>query len=258
MIKCGGSIIDDLPDSFFKNLVHLKNVNKVQPIIVHGGGPEITTKLNELNVKTTFVNGMRVTTQEVLDVVEMVLNGSVNQKVVKKLNDQDGNAIGLSGVDDELLQATPIEAADIYGFVGEIEAVNTSQIKNLIEQNYIPVLSPVAIGEGDQHYNVNADLVASAVAQALQAPLCYVSDIPGILIDQEVLHFADQTKINQLIDQEVIYGGMIPKVESALAALEAGVPEVSIVSGIEENALMDFINQKQVGTTIKLKEVSYV
>lgn len=258
VIKCGGSIVDQLPSSFFNNLVMLQKTKSIKPIIVHGGGPMITTQLKQMNVKTTFVNGLRVTTKEVLDVVEMVLSGSVNKKVVRKMINQKAKAIGMSGIDGHLLQATPIKEADKYGYVGNITAVNTDLIKTMIEQNYIPVISPIAIGSDHQHYNINADVAASAIASSLPAPLCFVSDIPGICVNNKVLHFADQAKIKQLIDQQVIYGGMIPKVESALKALELGATEVSIVNGMEPNALLDFANGDPIGTRIQLREVSYV
>ncbi|WP_440897788.1 acetylglutamate kinase [Amphibacillus sp. Q70] len=258
VIKCGGSIVDELPSSFFNNLVKLQEIKKIKPIIVHGGGPMITSQLKQMNVKTTFVNGLRVTTEEVLDVVEMVLSGSINKKIVRKMIDQKAKAIGMSGIDGHLLQAAPIKEADKYGYVGDITVVNTDLIQTMVEQNYIPVISPIAIGNDHQHYNINADVAASAVASALSAPLCFVSDIPGICIDDQVLHFADQAKINQLIKEQVIYGGMIPKVKSALKALELGATEVSIVNGLESNALLNFANGDPIGTRIQLGEVSYV
>ncbi|MBU5595609.1 acetylglutamate kinase [Amphibacillus sp. MSJ-3] len=258
VIKCGGSIIDELPSSFFSNLVLLQKEKDIKPIIVHGGGPMITRHLKQMNVKTSFVNGLRVTTKEVLDVVEMVLSGLVNKNIVRKMMNEKAKAIGMSGVDGHLLRATPIKEIDKYGYVGDISAVNIDLIKIMLEQNYIPVISPIAIGKDDQHYNINADVAASAIASSLHAPLCFVSDIPGICVNDKVLHLVNQTKIKQLINEEVIYGGMIPKVQSALKALELGAREVSIVNGMEDNALLNFINGEPVGTKIQLGEVSYV
>lgn len=258
VIKCGGSIVDQLPNSFFKDLVELQKTKNIKPVIVHGGGPMITTQLEKMNVKTNFVDGLRVTTKEVLDVVEMVLSGSINKKIVRRLIDQEAHAIGMSGIDGQLLEATPIDAADKYGFVGQIHSVNTKLINSLVDQNYIPVISPIGIGKNHQHYNINADVAAAAVASALQAPLCLISDIPGVLVDNEVMHQIDQIKINELIDDETINGGMIPKVQSALKALHSGAKEVSIINGMEDHALSDFMQGEQIGTRIQLKEISYV
>lgn len=258
VIKCGGSIVEELPESFFQDLVKLQTKRKIKPIIVHGGGPMITSQLKLMNVKTTFVDGLRVTTSEVLDVVEMVLSGSVNKKIVRRMIDQDANAIGMSGIDGQLLEATPIADVDKYGYVGQIKSVNVTLIKSLLDQDYIPVISPIAIGADHQHYNINADVAASAIASSLQAPLCFISDIPGVLVNDEVLHYADQIKIEQLIEDKTINGGMIPKVQAALSALIAGAPEVSIVNGLGEHALFDFVQGEKIGTRIQLKEISYV
>jgi len=258
VIKCGGSIVEQLPDSFFKDLVELQKDKNIKPVIVHGGGPMITSQLKKMKVETTFVNGLRVTTKEVLDVVEMVLSGSINKDIVRRLIDQDANPIGMSGIDGQLLEATPIKEADQYGFVGQIKSVNKKLLDSLVEQNLIPVISPIAIGKDHQHYNINADVAAAAVASALEAPLCLISDIPGVMADNHVLHQINQQKINQLIDDETINGGMIPKVQSALKALHSGAKEVAIINGLEEHAIVDFVQGEKIGTRIQLKEISYV
>ncbi|WP_079710450.1 acetylglutamate kinase [Paraliobacillus ryukyuensis] len=262
VIKCGGSIVDQLSPSFYKNVIELQEQKQVQPIIVHGGGPMISTRLKQMNVATRFVNGLRVTTKEVLDVVEMVLSGSVNKQMVRALLQQGGQAMGLSGIDGHLLHAKPITDTNKYGFVGEVEHVNVTFLKNIIAHDYIPIISPIAIGEQNQRYNINADLAAAAIAQALHANLCFISDIPGILVDKNgqkrPLHETTKKQIESLIASNIIYGGMIPKVQAALTALEQGAPCVAILDGMKTNSLTDFIAGKQVGTSIQLEEVSHV
>lgn len=258
VFKCGGSIVDELPESFFQTLATLKASHNVNPIIVHGGGPMISSKLQQLNVATTFVEGLRVTTNEVLDVVEMVLSGTVNKQIVRKLTAFNQNVCGVSGVDGGLLKAIPVSQAKKIGYVGEVTSVNGVFLKTLTDSGYIPVISPVAVDESGQRYNVNADMAAAAIAESLVAPLLFISDIPGVKQDDKVLHHLCQKEIETLIDHGTIYGGMIPKVQSALAALEKGVPEVAIVSGLEETAMAQFIAGETVGTRITLSEVSYV
>ena len=263
VIKCGGSIFDQLPASFYKNIVKLHQNGKWQPVLVHGGGPLITSLLKKLEVETTFVNGLRKTTEDVLDIVEMALTGSINKQLVRKLIKADGKAYGVSGVDGSLLTAAPAGDPEQLGFVGEVTKVNTTVIDKIVDQGYIPVISPLGMDSNGQRYNINADMAASAVAQALGAKLCFISDIPGIYVEENgekvTLHEVSKHKIEQLIEDKVIQGGMIPKVRSSLKALADNVPEVSIVNGLEENSLIDFINGKQIGTRIMLdKEVPHV
>lgn len=262
MIKCGGSIVNQLPASFYQSLVQLQKEKHVHPIIVHGGGPMISTQLELMNVTTRFVEGLRVTTEEVLDVVEMVLSGSVNKQIVRNLLDHHAQAIGMSGIDGSLLHAYPVAEASQIGYVGEIDSVNSSLLQSLTAQGYIPVISPVAIGENNQRYNINADSAAAAIAQVMQARLCFISNVPGIMIEQEgkkeTLHRTNRQEIEELIASNIVYGGMIPKVQAALRALEQKVPEVAIINGMKDNAIIDFIAGKEIGTSIQLEEVSHV
>ncbi|SHM70267.1 acetylglutamate kinase [Gracilibacillus kekensis] len=263
VIKCGGSVFEQLPPSFYQNIVEIQAQGEWQPIIVHGGGPLISQLLEQTGVDTTFVDGLRVTTNEVLDVVEMALSGSINKGIVRELSKANGNAIGVSGVDGNLLEAKPVNEDGRLGFVGQVTDVNTSLLENFINQNLIPVVSPIGIDKTGQRFNVNADMAASAVAQALGAKLCFISDIPGIYHEvkgeKQVFHQLNETKIEELIQQEVIFGGMIPKVQSALAALNQGVMEVSIVNGTQENGLLEFMQGKEIGTRISLnQEVPHV
>ncbi|UOQ50014.1 acetylglutamate kinase [Gracilibacillus caseinilyticus] len=263
VIKCGGSVFEQLPPSFYQDIVTIQKQGEWQPIIVHGGGPLISHLLQQTGVETKFVNGLRVTTNEVLDVVEMALSGSINKGIVRKLSKAKGNAIGISGVDGTLFAAKPVEETDSLGFVGEVTNVNTSLLESFVTQGLIPVVSPLGIDAFGQRYNINADMAASAVAQALGAKLCFISDIPGIFHEvngeKQVFHQLDEEKIEELIEQKIIHGGMIPKVQSALSALYRNVMEVSIVDGTKEHGFVDFMQGKQIGTRIALtQEVPYV
>ncbi|MDX8045202.1 acetylglutamate kinase [Gracilibacillus sp. S3-1-1] len=263
VIKCGGSVFEQLPSTFYQDIVTIQESGEWQPIIVHGGGPLITKLLQQTGVKTTFVDGLRVTTNDVLDVVEMALSGSMNKGIVRKIREKSGNAIGVSGVDGSLLEAKPVSGKEDLGFVGEVINVNTKMLENLVSQGLIPVVSPIAIDKTGQRYNINADMAASAVAQALGAKLCFISDIPGIYQEvggtKQVFHQLNEQKIDALIEQKVIEGGMVPKVKSAIAALHQNVSEVSIVDGTQIHGLKAFMQGEQIGTRIALtQEVSHV
>ncbi len=258
VIKCGGSVLENLPRSFYEDIVRMHESEEWMPIIVHGGGPLITSLLKNLHVETTFVNGLRVTNHEILDIVEMVLSGSVNKQVVRNIVEVGGNAIGISGVDGGLLIAEPAPNSKTLGFVGDVVEVNQVLIQGIINQGYIPVISPIGIDASGQRFNINGDMAASAIAKAMEANLCFISDIPGILIEKNgektKLDKASKSFIEELIDNETIYGGMIPKVKAAIDGLVHNIPEVGIINGFEKNSLIDYINGKEVGTKIVLKE----
>lgn len=260
VIKCGGSVLENLPRSFYEDLVKMHGAGEWTPIIVHGGGPLITSLLKNLDVETTFVNGLRVTSMEILDIVEMVLSGSVNKQVVRNIVEVGGKAIGVSGVDGGLLQAAPTSDAKTLGFVGEVVEVNQHVIEGIISQGFIPVISPIGIDAGGQRYNINGDIAASAIAKALEANLCFISDIPGILIEKNgektLLEKASKPIIEELINNKTIYGGMIPKVKAAIDGLVHNIPEVGIINGFEKNSLIDYTNGKKIGTKIVLEEES--
>jgi acetylglutamate kinase len=256
VIKCGGSVFEALPASFYSNIVSLHQGGEWQPIIVHGGGPLISSLLKKLNIQTQFVNGLRVTTDEMLDVVEMVLSGSVNKKVVRKLMVAGGKAAGVSGIDGQILEAKQIDPK--LGFVGEVTSVNKELIHSICKTGLIPVISPLGIDSQGQRYNINGDMAASAVAKALGASLCLISDIPGIYTEQEgkkvILKKVTKLQIGEMIEQKIITDGMIPKVQSALDSLAHNVPEVVILNGLEENSLLHFCQGKEVGTKLLLTE----
>ncbi|MHC0038385.1 acetylglutamate kinase [Pseudoneobacillus sp. C159] len=263
VIKLGGSVMEQLPESFYKNIVALHESKQWTPIIVHGGGPLINSLLKTLNIEPKFVNGLRVTDEQVLDLVEMVLSGAVNKKIVRRLIEVGGRGLGVSGVDGSLLAAQPIKCFEELGLVGEVVDVNTELIRGMIEQGFIPVISPIGIAENGQHYNINGDIAASAVASALVAKLCYISDIEGIYVEKagqkEVLTTVTNMEVESLIASGQIYGGMIPKVRAALDGLVHAVPEVSIINGLKEDSLLQYCLGEQIGTRIVLnKEAVYV
>ncbi|MCY8103301.1 acetylglutamate kinase [Bacillus mojavensis] len=250
VFKCGGSVIRELSEEFFQNLKELME-SGWKLAIVHGGGPEITHMLKRLNIKTEFSGGQRKTTKPVLEVAEMVLSGSVNKFFVAELAKHGLRAAGVSGKDGGLLEADYLDP-DTYGEVGEIKKVNASMVNALMDEGIIPVIAPLSLTSDYKTLNVNADLAASAVAGALQADkLMFVTDVEGIMKEKQRLDILTPEEIQTLIKQEVITGGMIPKVNSALSALSDQVSEVMIVNGKGSF----FSNQTFEGTKIvKAKE----
>ncbi|MDR4227129.1 acetylglutamate kinase [Bacillus mojavensis] len=250
VFKCGGSVIRELSEEFFQNLKELME-SGWKLAIVHGGGPEITHMLKRLNIKTEFSGGQRKTTKPVLEVAEMVLSGSVNKFFVAELAKHGLRAAGVSGKDGGLLEADYLDP-DTYGEVGEIKKVNASMVNALMDEDIIPVIAPLSLTSDYKTLNVNADLAASAVAGALKADkLMFVTDVEGIMKEKQRLDILTPEEIQTLIKQEVITGGMIPKVNSALSALSDQVSEVMIVNGKGSF----FSNQTFEGTKIvKAKE----
>ncbi|GGJ99802.1 acetylglutamate kinase [Lentibacillus kapialis] len=227
VIKCGGSIIDRLSDQFFNNIRQLQR-RGVKPIIVHGGGPAIKNMLEQLDVPFTFIDGLRTTSAEAIDVVEMVLSGHVNNAITRHMNAVGVQATGLSGSDARLITCVPKDF-QTYGYVGDVVNVNTDFLENLLHQHIVPVIAPIAVGEDGNSYNVNADTVAGNIAEAMDAgKLIFVTDVPGIMHDGGLLPSATKADIKGLIDQGVIHGGMIPKVKAALACLSEDLQHVMI------------------------------
>lgn len=247
VVKCGGSTLDELSPSFFKG-IHLLKEQGYQPIIVHGGGPAIKRMLDTLHIQSEFINGLRKTTKEMMDIVEMVLAGKVNTSLVFQLQQAGSKAIGLSGVDGFLLE-TEAKNMELFGYVGEVKNVHTHVITDVIEAGYIPVIAPIGINKNGERFNINADSAASAVANALKAQrLIFVTDVPGILKDGMLLEELTEQEVKSLIEDETITGGMIPKVEAALRSLEEDVQEVMIVDGKQTNSVQD---GQLTGTKIK-------
>ncbi|WP_060663744.1 acetylglutamate kinase [Bacillus sp. CHD6a] len=256
VIKCGGSTIEKLSPSFFSELVRLKNKHQIQPIVVHGGGPSISSILSSLHVETSFIHGLRKTTEPVLEVVEMVLSGSMNKHLVRQVIKAGGNAMGLSGVDGKLLMAEPIANASELGLVGEIVDVNKEVLLPIMQLGIIPILSPLAVDAEGQHYNINADMAAAAIATALCAPLCMITDVDGVIVGDSVATKLSDIEVYRLIENTLITGGMIPKVEAAIQSLSKGVSKVGIINGTQNDALTNFaLNHTEAGTSFYLEEV---
>jgi acetylglutamate kinase len=254
VIKCGGSTLAALPDSFFHELASLVQ-NGWKPILVHGGGPEITETLQRLGVTSRFVDGLRVTDEEVLDTVESVLAGTLNKRIVRRMQLQGIQAVGLSGSDGGLLEAKRV-ADHRVGFVGDIVRVNDHLLRGLSELGYVPVVSPIGADSTGQRYNVNADTAAGAVATALDArQLIVVTDVPGLWVEKDgermILPEVTGLEIEDMIRKGDITGGMIPKVRAALQCLHGTVESVRIISGTDPLALTRALHGEAVGTQIQ-------
>lgn len=254
VMKCGGSTLAALPDSFYEQLRDVQ-ASGTMPVIVHGGGPAISGTLEKLGIETEFINGLRKTSEEVLDVVEMVLAGSINKQIVRRLTQAGATAIGLSGTDGAMIQAKPVAQAAEIGFVGDVTQVEAALINGVIEMGYIPVIAPIGIDEAGQRYNINADTAAGAVAAHLGADrLVVITDVPGIMKTVEgekiVLPVISIEEIEEMIADGEIYGGMIPKVRAAIQCMEGGVAEVVIAQGTEPNVMRRLAAGEQLGTTI--------
>ncbi|WP_336787356.1 acetylglutamate kinase [Paenibacillus sp. MMO-177] len=254
VMKCGGSTLAALPDSFFGELRELQE-SGVHPVIVHGGGPAISETLTKLGIETEFVNGLRKTNDAVLDVVEMVLAGRINKEIVRKIQTNGAKALGLSGVDGLLIQAKPVANTAEIGFVGDVTDVNAEVIEGVMAMGYMPVIAPIGIDASGQRYNINADTAAGAVASHLGVEqMIVVTDVPGIMrnVDGEkkVLPSVTVAEIEEMIASGEIYGGMIPKVRAAVQCIQGRVREVVIVSGEEPGVLSRAVREGGVGTRI--------
>ncbi|BBH23932.1 acetylglutamate kinase [Paenibacillus baekrokdamisoli] len=254
VMKCGGSTLAALPASFFEDLKGLQE-RDVKPVIVHGGGPAISETLTKLGIESEFVNGLRKTSDEVLDVVEMVLAGRINKEIVRKIQQSGAKSIGLSGVDGKLIGAKPVANSAEIGFVGDVTDVNVAIIEGIMGMGYIPVIAPIGIDAAGQRYNINADTAAGAVASQLGVErMIVVTDVPGIMktIDgvKQVLPIVTVEEINAMIASGEIYGGMIPKVRAAIQCIQGNVREVIIVNGDEPGVLSKAVLESGIGTRI--------
>lgn len=255
VMKCGGSTLTALPDSFYSDLRRLQEDGMI-PIIVHGGGPAISETLTKLGIETEFVNGLRKTNEAVLDVVEMVLAGRINKEIVRKIQSSGAKAIGLSGVDGHLILAQPVANHEEVGFVGDVTRVNAEIVDGIVAMGYMPVIAPIGLGEdGTQRYNINADTAAGAVASYIGVTrMIVVTDVPGIMKSVDgvkvVLPQVSVLEIEELIASGEIYGGMIPKVKAAIQCIQGAVQEVVIVNGAEPEVLSKVMNGDVIGTRI--------
>ncbi|WP_430111675.1 acetylglutamate kinase [Paenibacillus sp. B1-33] len=254
VMKCGGSTLAALPDSFYEQLQQLQEEGTV-PVIVHGGGPAISGMLDKLGIESEFIGGLRKTDEAVLDVVEMVLAGQINKQIVRRLMQVGANAIGLSGTDGGLIQSEPVSNVDQVGYVGDVIQVRAALLTGLIDMNYMPVIAPIGLDGTGQRYNINADTAAGAVAAHLGAEqLIVVTDVPGIMRNtpegKVVLPIVTTVDIEAMIASGEIYGGMIPKVQAAMKCLEGGVQEVVIADGAESDVLRRLMAGEPIGTRI--------
>jgi acetylglutamate kinase len=262
VIKYGGSAMEqaELKEQFAKDVLLLRLVG-IRPVIVHGGGPQIGTLMKRLGKEPKFVGGMRVTDEETIEIVEMVLVGKINKEIVGLISHHGGRAVGLSGKDGNLIRArkrlhrTPDGALVDIGLVGEVEAVDPEPIRLLEEHGFIPVIAPIGVGHGGETYNINADLVAGEVAAALAAEkLIHLTDVPGIAgEDGQLISTLTQREAERLIKSGVIDGGMLPKVESSLRALAGGAQKAHIIDGRVAHAiLLEVLTKEGIGTEIIL------
>jgi len=262
VIKYGGAAMEqaDLKEQFAKDVLLLRLVG-IRPVIVHGGGPQIGALMKRLGKEPRFVGGMRVTDEETVQIVEMVLVGKINKEIVGLINLHGGRAVGLSGKDASLLRARkrlhrmPDGTSVDIGLVGEVEAVNPEPIRLLEENGFIPVIAPVGVGESGETYNINADLVAGDVAAALSAEkLIHLTDVTGINgEDGRLVSTLTKRDAERLIKAGVIDGGMLPKVESSLRALTGGAQKAHIIDGRVPHAiLLEVLTKEGIGTEIVL------
>ncbi|MGB0225511.1 MAG: acetylglutamate kinase [Litorivicinaceae bacterium] len=268
VVKYGGNAMTDeeLKASFARDIVLMQAVG-MRPIVVHGGGPQIGELLERLNIESKFIDGMRVTTEETMDVVEMVLGGLVNKEIVSLLNLAGGRAMGLTGKDGQFIRAKQLkierkspelEAPEIIdiGHVGQVESIDTRVLTMLTESDVIPVVAPIGVGEHGESYNINADLVAGKLAEVLKAEkLMLLTNTAGVLDKHgDVVTGLVADEVNALIDDGTISGGMLPKVGCALSAVNAGVNSAHIVDGrVPHSVLLEIFTDQGVGTQILRK-----
>ena len=260
VIKYGGSIMADpeLKEKLIEDITLLKYVG-INPVIVHGGGPAINKTLDRLNIKANFIDGLRVTDKETMEIVEMVLSAQINKEIVALINKMEARAVGVSGKDGNLIKARKKEFTDPekdLGFVGEVEQINPELVEKLIEDGYIPVIAPVGVNDQGEGLNINADSVAGELAAALKAEkLIYLTDVNGIRYDAEDA----ESRVSQLTFSEIkkwiaeakIQGGMLPKVEGCMQAVESGVIRTHILNGLVAHPLLlEIFTDQGVGTMI--------
>jgi acetylglutamate kinase len=265
VIKYGGNAMVDenLKQSFAKDVVLLKLVG-MNPVIIHGGGPQINAHLEKLGKKGEFINGMRITDEETMDIVEMILGGQINTEIVQLINKNGGKAVGLTGQDSNFIHAKKLIVKDEkdkfknidLGQVGDIESIDPTLINFLDSGDFIPVIAPIGIGSDDKTYNINADVVAGKLAEILKAEkLILMTNTPGVLDNnQKLITGLTPKEIENLIHAGTLSGGMLPKINSALDAAKSGVNAVHIIDGRVEHALLlEILTDQGVGTLIKAK-----
>ena len=266
VVKYGGNAMvdDNLKSSFARDIVLMKHVG-INPVVVHGGGPQIGSLLQKIGKQSEFVEGMRVTDSETMDVVEMVLGGLVNKEIVQLINHHGGQAVGLTGKDGKLIKAKKLkitrdapeldapEIIDI-GHVGEVESIDCSVVNMLVHSHFIPVIAPIGVGDDGLSYNINADLVAGKLAATLNAEkLILLTNTAGLLDKQDKLMTGlNAEQVDELVKTGVIYGGMLPKISAAMNAVQNGAKTAHIIDGrVEHAVLLEIFTDKGVGTLIR-------
>ena len=266
VIKYGGNamINDDLKEKVMQDIALMKYVG-IRPVIIHGGGPDITGFLKKVGKESDFVAGLRVTDEETIEIAEMVLDGKVNSEIVNLLNRRGVRAVGLSGKDAGLIKArkklaTVYEGEDTkkvdIGYVGEVERVDTGILEDLLDQGYVPIIAPIGVGDGGESYNINADYVAAEIAGALQAEkLLLLTDIEGIYKDfndkSSFISTLHLPEAKEYIKEGIIAGGMIPKVEACLTALEQGAGKTHIIDGrLAHSIILEIFTSRGIGTQV--------
>ena len=258
VIKYGGNamINDELTKTVINDIILMKCIG-INPIIVHGGGPDITNTLAKMNYKSKFINGLRYTDETTISVAQMVLAGKVNKDLVKLIEINGGKALGLSGIDGSLIKAKKLEKDVDLGYVGEITSVNTDLLKIAMDSGYIPVISSIAIGESDSNsYNINADTCASKIAASLKAEkLILLTDVPGVMTDPSdpstLISTLRLHQIPKLTVDKIIKGGMIPKINCCVESVRLGVKKAHIIDGrTPHSILLELLSEKGIGTEI--------
>lgn len=265
VIKYGGSaqIKEDLKNAFAQDIVLLNYIG-IRPVIVHGGGPKINSVMEKMGKKPRFIQGQRVTDKETMDIVEMVLGGLVNKEIVSLINSHGGKAVGMSGKDGELIRAkkklvkrtSPETGADTLidlGLVGEVTSVNTHVLSSLEKEGFIPVISPIGVGSKGETLNINADYVAASIASTLKAEkFILLTDVPGIMDKKnQIISTLTEKQIKKLVRDRTITGGMLPKVQACLKAVEGGVSKTHIIDGrVPHCLLLEIFTKKGIGTEI--------
>ncbi|MEW5842997.1 MAG: acetylglutamate kinase [Bacteroidota bacterium] len=251
VIKYGGAVMQDeaLKSMVAQDVTLLRKIG-IEVVVVHGGGKEITSFAEKLDIETKFVNGQRYTDENMRDVVQMVLGGLINKDIVRRINVHGGRAVGVSGIDANLIKVK--KHNEDLGLVGEVTEVNAAFIKNLLQDGYLPVIAPIGVDDEGTVYNVNADIAAGPIAASLDAAkLVYMTDTEGVKANGSLISHLTQSTAENYIKEGIISGGMIPKVESALASLESGVQKVHIIDGRVSHALLlEIFTKEGIGTEI--------
>ena len=259
VIKYGGSALinEMIKQTIIQDIALMKLVG-MHPVIVHGGGPDINAFLEQMNIQSKFINGLRVTDEKTMEIVEMVLAGKLNKHIVTEIEKQGVKSVGISGKDGGIIKAKKIEKDGVdYGCVGDIVSIDPTLIQSLINNEFIPVIAPIGKDENGITYNINADYAAVAIAGALKAEkLVFLTDVEGVMRDindpDSIMSFINADKIQKLIDEGIILGGMIPKVECCMEGIRKGVNNVHILDGrVEHCLILEIFTPEGIGTMIE-------